>query len=78
MWILWRFPLGRPGIHGLLPMDIGLKIANVTVQVVSIMKFVFIDVTKLMDVDIPLSGAHSSLGACLASRLDAAESTSLQ
>jgi len=57
--------LGKPRVLGLLSMDVGLKVPNVTVKVVGIVKFVFLKVTKVMNVHIPLGGAQSALWCVL-------------
>jgi len=41
-------------------MDIGLKITNVTIQIVGIVELILIEVDKLMGIDIPLRSAHST------------------
>jgi len=70
--------LGKPGILGLLPVDIGLKVTNVTIQIVGIVEFLIIKVAKLVGIDIPLGCAGSPFGTCLASRFEVADSKRLQ
>ncbi len=50
---------------GLLPMDIGLKFTNVTVQIVGIMKFIFLEVAKVMSIHIPFGRTQSALWCVL-------------
>jgi len=46
-------------------MDVGLKLTNVTVQIVCIMEFVFLEVAEVMNVHIPFGSAQSVLWCVL-------------
>jgi len=41
--------------------DIGLKITNVTVQIIGIVEFFILEVAKVMDIHIPFGSARSAL-----------------
>jgi len=52
-------------IFGVLLVHIGLKIHNVTIQVVSIMEVIFFIISNVMSIDIPLSSASPSFWCIL-------------
>jgi len=58
-------PLGKPVILRLLIMDIGLKFANVAVQVVGIMKLIIFVVAKVMNIHTPFGRSSSTLRCML-------------
>ncbi len=61
MWILQCSTLGKPRILGLLLVYIGLEVHNVTIQVVGIMEFIILKVTKVMSIHTSLHSACSAL-----------------
>jgi len=59
--ILWCSAPGKPRILRLLLMDVGLKVANVAIQIIGIVEYVILAVTEVMDIHISLGGAWSAL-----------------
>ena len=49
----------------LLLVDVGLKTTNITVQVISIMEFVYFEVPKVVSIHIPFGGSQSTFRCML-------------